>query len=144
MLQQRHLEQGAQDHVLVAFEDHQGGESTTSVGNFCQCSINKTACKCFLMIRWNLLCSSLCPLPLALVLSTSEKSTATSSLQPPFRYLYTLFRPALNLVFSSLNSPSSPSFSSQERSYSSFTILVPFHWPLFSMPRSLLFWDPLM
>lgn len=39
-------------------------ESTFSLGNLCQYSVSCTV-KCFLMFRWNLLCSSLCALALA-------------------------------------------------------------------------------
>ena len=38
LLKKGHLQQGAQEHILVAFEDIQVGESTTSLGNLCQCS----------------------------------------------------------------------------------------------------------
>ena len=44
------------------------------------------------MFRANLLCYSLCPLPLVLSLGTTERGLAPSSLHPPFRYLYTLIR----------------------------------------------------
>lgn len=37
---------------------------TTSLGNLCQGSVVLTVMKCFLMFRWNLLCSSSFPLPL--------------------------------------------------------------------------------
>jgi len=43
--------------------------------------------KCFLMFRGNLLCFSLCPLPLVLSLDTIEKNLAPPSLHCPFRYL---------------------------------------------------------
>ena len=49
---------------------------TASLGNLCQCSITHTVRTCFLMARWNLLCSGLCPLPLVLALGTAEKSLA--------------------------------------------------------------------
>jgi len=85
------------------------GDSTASLGNLCQCSV--TAKKCFLMFRGNLLCLSLCPLPLVLSLGATEKSLALSSLHPPFRYLYTLLRHTPpSLLFSRLNSPSSHYF----------------------------------
>lgn len=42
---------------------------------------------CYRMVKWNLLCSSLCPWPLVLALGTTEKTLALPSLLPPFRYL---------------------------------------------------------
>ena len=66
------------------------GDSTTSLGNLCQCLVTLTAKKCLLMFRANLLCFSLCPLPLVLSLGTTEESLTPSSLHPPSRYLYTL------------------------------------------------------
>jgi len=50
------------------------------------------------MLRENLLCFVLCPLPLVLSLDTTEKSLAPSSLHPPFRYLHTLIRSPLSLL----------------------------------------------
>jgi len=39
------------------------GDSATSLGNLCQCSVTLTVKKnCFLVFRWTLLCFSLCPL----------------------------------------------------------------------------------
>lgn len=48
--------------------------------------------KRFLMLRQNLLCISLCWLPLVLSPGTTEKSLSLSSLYPPWLYLYTLIR----------------------------------------------------
>ena len=53
-----HPVQGSQDHVLLAFEHLQGGDSTTSLGNLLQCSIVHTA-KYLLMLKLNLLYSRL-------------------------------------------------------------------------------------
>ena len=55
------------------------GDATTSLGNLFQCSITLRGKKFFLMFRWNFLCFSLCPLPLVLLLGTTEKSLAPSS-----------------------------------------------------------------
>lgn len=52
------------------------GDPTISLGNLCQCS--HTAQKCCLIFRGNLLCSSLCPLPLVLSLGTTDTSLALS------------------------------------------------------------------
>lgn len=40
------------------------GDSTTSLGKQCQCSVNLIVKKCFLMFRGNFLCFYLCLLPL--------------------------------------------------------------------------------
>ena len=77
------------------------------LGNLFQGSVTLTVKKCFLMIRGNLLCFSLCPLPLILSLGTVEKSLALFSLYPPFRYLYTLIRSPLSYLLSRLNGPRS-------------------------------------
>ena len=58
---------------------------TSSLGNLCQCSIICTAQKCFLVFRGNLLCFSLCPLLLVMVLGAAERSLAPSFLDPPSR-----------------------------------------------------------
>ena len=68
------------------------GSSITSLGNLFQCSVTLTVKQCFPMFRWNLLCFSLCPLPLVLSLDTTKKRLASYSLCPPFRYLYKLIR----------------------------------------------------
>lgn len=57
-----------------------------------QCSVTLTVTMCFLMLGGNLLCSSLCPLPLTLSMGTAEKKLALSSVHPPSRHLYTLMR----------------------------------------------------
>jgi len=50
------------------------GDSTTSLGSLFQCSVTLRGKKFFLMFRWNFLFFSLCPLPLVLLLGTTEKS----------------------------------------------------------------------
>jgi len=55
------------------------GDSTASLGSLFQCSVTLRGKKFFLMFRRNFLCFSLCPLPLVLLLSTTEKSLAPSS-----------------------------------------------------------------
>ena len=68
------------------------GDSTTSLGSLCQCSATLTVTECFLMFRGNLLCVSLCPLPLVLSLGTAGKSLAPSSSPPRCRCKYTWVR----------------------------------------------------
>lgn len=72
--------------------------------------------------RENLLCFGLCPWPLILSLSTTEKSWTPSSLQLPFRSLQTFVRSPWSLAFTRLCS--SISLSSYERCSSPFVILV--------------------
>jgi len=55
------------------------GDSTNPLGSLFQCSVTLKVKKFFLMFSWNLLCFSLCPLPLVLLLGTTEKSLAPSS-----------------------------------------------------------------
>ena len=55
------------------------GDSTTSLGSLCQCCITLRVKKFFLMFSWNFLCFNLCPLPLVLLLGTTEKSLVPSS-----------------------------------------------------------------
>lgn len=53
----------------------------TSLGHLLQCLTTLTVKGFFLMLKWNLLYFSLCPLPLALSLSTTEKSLGASLYQ---------------------------------------------------------------
>lgn len=55
------------------------------------------------MFRENLLCSSLCQLPLVLALDISEKSLTVLSLHLSIRYLHTLMSSSLTLLFSRYN-----------------------------------------
>lgn len=99
-------------HVQAAFENLQGGRSTTSLGNVCQRSITHTAQKCCLMFRWNLVCSISCPLPPVLVLGTTKKSLLHLLWTIPsviYRHWYV---PPMILFFSKLNSLLSLSLSS--------------------------------
>lgn len=49
-------------------------DSTISLGTMCQCSVPLTIQNFFLVFRWNLLCSSLWLLPLALSLGSTERA----------------------------------------------------------------------
>ena len=60
--QQGHPEQGAQAHIQAASGDLQGGDLTAS-GQPVPLLRHCTAQKCFLVVRGNLPCFSLCPLP---------------------------------------------------------------------------------
>lgn len=102
------------------------GDSITSQGNLCQCSLTLTGKNCFLMFGGSPLCFSLCPLPLLLSLSATGKSVALSSKYLPFRYLYLLISSSLSLLFTRLSSPSSFSLSSRERDwcFRAFVIFV--------------------
>lgn len=55
------------------------GDCTMYLGKLCQCSITCMAQKCFLVFRWNLLYSTLCPLSLVLALATTKKKKKPGS-----------------------------------------------------------------
>lgn len=44
------------------------------LGNLCQCSATLTVTKYFLQSKWIFMCSDLCPLPLVLLLGTTENN----------------------------------------------------------------------
>jgi len=54
------------------------GNPTTSLGNLFPCTVTVTGKKCFLMFRGNVLCFSLCSLPLVLSLDTSRKEPGST------------------------------------------------------------------
>lgn len=87
------------------------------------------SCGFFLMFRWNFLGFSLCLLPPALAVVTTETTEAPPPSLPASHfkiYLNTLIRSLLSLLFLRLKSHSSLSFSSQSRCY--LIILVAFCW----------------
>ena len=96
--------------------------------------------KCFFMFLWNLLCFSLCLLPLVLSLATTKTSLSPPSSHPPFRYSYRLIRFPLSLLFPRLNGPGFPSLSSQERCSSPLIILAPLSWTPSSISTSFSHW----
>jgi len=98
------------------------GDSTTSLGNLCQCSVTFTVKKHFLTFRGNLLCFSLSPSPL--VLGTTEKSLDLSSSHPPLQVFINIDEMPLSLHFSRLQRTSSLSLHSCERCSSLFIIIV--------------------
>ena len=93
------------------------------------------------MIRGNLPCFNLCPLPLSLPLDTTEKSHIPNSLHFPFRYLYILMRSLPRVLSSRLNSPSSLSLSLELRRFSPLIILVALCWTFSGMAMSVLYWE---
>jgi len=81
------LQQVAQVGIQMGLEYLHRRDSTTSLGNLCQCSVTLTV-KIFHVLVWNFLCSSFRPLLLVLSLHTTKKSLASSICLPlPFRYL---------------------------------------------------------
>ena len=98
-------------------------DSTTALGSLCQCSVTFTA-QYSLMVRGNLLCSSLFPFPFVLALSTTEKSLAPSSLVPCTMFSYTVMRSPWSCLIS--------------RFKKLFTLLC---WTLFRTSTSLLYWE---
>ena len=93
------------------------------------CACAHSPSQCFPMFRGNLLCFSLCPLPLVLLLGATEKSLVPSSLHPLFRYLHTLIRCPLSLFLSWLNSLSQLSHHRRD-----FPVRYPSLWPLVGLP----------
>lgn len=65
------------------------GDTTTTLNNLCQCLVSLTVKKLLLSLRGNLLCFTLCLLPLVLLLGTTGKTLPPSFLHPHFKYLYT-------------------------------------------------------
>jgi len=57
-------------------------ETPQHLGSLCHCSVTHTAEKCFLVFRENILCCSLCPLPLVLALGTTDKELASVLFAP--------------------------------------------------------------
>lgn len=73
----------APDHIQVAFEGIQG-DSTNSLGNLCHCSVTcreKVFPEVQIVFKLKLY-FILCPLPLVLSLSTTEKSLTKTTLLP--------------------------------------------------------------
>jgi len=50
------------------------GDSAIPLGSLFECSVTLKVKKFYLVFRWNFLCFSLCPLPLVLLLGTTEES----------------------------------------------------------------------
>lgn len=73
-------------------------DSTAFLGTLCQCLVTLTVEKCFLMLRGNFQCFSLCPWSLVLSLGINKKSLALSSFYAPFRYLHTWMRLPLSSI----------------------------------------------
>lgn len=95
---QGHLEQVVQNCVQSGFACFQ--DSAAGPGNLFKCSIILTVKKLFLVFKLNFLNCGLCPFPLVLSLSITDKSLALSSLLPPIRYLCILIRPPPSFLFS--------------------------------------------
>ena len=115
------------------------GDSTTSPGNLCQCLVTFTVKKCFLMLRGNFPCFSLCPLPLVLSLGTTEQSLSLSSLHPPFRYLCTFMRSLWAFFSPGWTVPALPTSPYRRDAPVPSSSLQPLAW-LCSMSVSLLYW----
>lgn len=112
LIQQGHSEQCTQAHVQMALEVLQPGDFKTSLGSLCQCPVTHAVNKFFLMFRGNLLYSSLCPLPLALAVGTTEDSSTSSA---PSLSIFICIDKIHPLLFYRLNSSSSLCISSKER-----------------------------
>lgn len=103
-------------------------DSTTCLGNLCQCLTTLTVKKCFLAFRWNLMFFNLYGLFLVLSQGTTEKSLALTSSLSPVKCLYILIWSLLSLLFSRLNRLSCLSPSSWEKCSNPLIILANLHW----------------
>lgn len=74
------------------------GDSTIYLGNLFQCLVTLKVKKFFPIFRWIFMGFSLWLVSLVLSLDTPDKSLASSSWQPPLRYLYTFPRFLLLLL----------------------------------------------
>lgn len=119
------------------------GDSTTSLGNLCQCSVALRSKKVFPDVEGNLLCFSLGPLTLVLPHGTTETILAPSSFHSPFCFLCTHCKIPLSFFFSNLNTHSFLCLSLLERYYSPHIIFLALCWTLSSMAMSLLSWEAL-
>lgn len=72
----------AQDHDLTNLSMSREGDSLTSLGKLCQCSIIITVKRGVLMFRGNLLCLRACLWPLVLSLGTTEKKPGSILFSP--------------------------------------------------------------
>jgi len=79
LTRQGHLQQTVQDHIQADLEYLQIRRLHNPSGQLLQCSVTLQVKKIFLMFRQNKLCFSLCPLPVVLLLGTTEKSLDPSS-----------------------------------------------------------------
>lgn len=88
LLKEGHSELAAYERVQAVFEYLQdGGKLQDLFGQPVPVLIGKNG---FLMFKRNLLCSSLCPFLLVLLLGTTGERLAPSYLYFPFRYLYNI------------------------------------------------------
>lgn len=74
LLKQGHLEQVAEDCVYLSSECLQGWRFLISLDTLRQCSVTFTVKKCLLLLRKNLLCFNLCPVPLVQYTNSKETS----------------------------------------------------------------------
>ena len=100
------------------------GDTTTSLGNLCQCSTAFTVKK--FIIHSSFVYFGLCPLPLVLSLGTTKDSPVLSSSLHHQVFMHTDKTP-LSLLSCGLSSPSSLSLSLYERCSSPFIIFVALH-----------------
>jgi len=103
------------------------GDSTTSLGNLCQCSITLTVKKVFPDVQREPPLLQFLPIAHVFLLGTTEKSLTPFSLHPPFKYVHTFMGSPLSLLFPRLNSPSSP-FSSRRDTPVLYSSLWHFAW----------------
>jgi len=90
------------------------GDSTTSLGNLCQCLATLTVKKCFLIFRQSLLCFIFVPIAFGPVTGHHWKAPGSILFAPSLQVFQHFDKIPLSLLFSRQNSLSSLSLSSQE------------------------------
>lgn len=107
LLKQGHLEQVTQDYVQSGFEYLQGWTFHSSLGSFFQRTTLMVR-QCFLMVRQNLLCLNLCPLPL--VTGHHWEDPGSVVFTPFLQVFLNIAKTPLSHLFSRLSSPFSLAF----------------------------------
>lgn len=110
------------------------------MGNLCQCSVNLTVKKCFLMFRKSPEFQFVTIASGAITAPQKWESLHPLPVTCP-SFLYILIRSLQNLPFSRLKSSSSLSLSSYVGCPSPLIILVGLHWTLSRMSMSVLYWE---
>lgn len=95
------------------------------------------------MLKWSFLCFSVCLLPPVLSLD-AIKNLVLSAFLPPIRYLYTLIRYSLTLLFSRVNNSTSFSFFLYDRCFRPLIISVALYWACSAMFMSLVLGSPVL
>jgi len=122
LLKEGHLLQATQDHIQTAFEYLQGIHYLT--GQPVPLLNHPHSKKVFPDVQRESPAFQLVPIASCSVTANHWKEPGSILFAPSFRYLYTLIRSTLSLLFYRLNSPKCPSLSSYERCCSPFITFV--------------------